>query len=72
METYHPDLESTSKASGVTRARNTRPTMAKKPFRKAKNKVANKKPWEQDDKNHSDSDIEVLSESSSVENFSGF
>ena len=72
METYHPDLESTSKASGVTRARNTRPTMAKKPLRKAKNKVAYKKPWEKDDKNDSDSDIEVLSESSSVENFSGF
>ena len=72
METYHPDLKSTSKASGVTRARNTRPTLAKKPFRKAKNKVANKKPWEEDDINDSDSDIEVLSESSSVENFSGF
>ena len=63
MKTYHPDLESTSKASGVTRARNTRPTVAKKPFKKAKNKVANKKPWEQDEKNDSDSDIEVLSES---------
>ena len=72
METYHPDLESTSKASGVKRARNTRPTLTKKPFRKAKNKVANKKPWEKVDKNDSDSDIEVLSESSSVENFSGF
>ena len=72
METYHPDLKSTSKASGVTRARNTRPTLAKKPLRKVKNKVANKKPWEEDDINDSDSDIEVLSESSSVENFSGF
>ena len=68
METYHPDLESTSKASGVTRARNKRPTLAKKPFRKAKNKVANKKPWEEDDKNDSESDIEDKYEDMHLEN----
>ena len=42
--------------------------MAKKPFRKAKNKVANKKPWEEDDKNDSESDIEDKYEDMHLEN----